>query len=64
MLAVGILLLILPAILNPYLLRVAIMVGIYMILASSLNIIIGFTASACPLRPEEIFRHHLKKLFH
>lgn len=39
----GILLLILPAVLNPYLLRVVIMVGIYMILASSLNIIIGFT---------------------
>ncbi|MCP4398794.1 MAG: branched-chain amino acid ABC transporter permease [bacterium] len=42
-LAGGILLLLLPAVLNPYHLRMAIMVGIYMVLASSLNIIIGFT---------------------
>ncbi len=41
--SVGILLLILPAFLNPYYLRITIMAGIYMILASSLNIIIGFT---------------------
>jgi len=39
----GIMLLILPTLLNPYLLRIVIMVGIYMILASSLNLIIGFT---------------------
>ena len=40
----GILLLAMPAILNtPYLLRIGIMIGIYIVLASSLNLIIGFT---------------------
>ena len=43
LLGVGLLLLLLPTVLNSYLLRVAILAGIYMILASSLNIIIGFT---------------------
>ena len=40
----GILLLAMPAILNtPYLLRIGIMIGIYIVPASSLNLIIGFT---------------------
>ena len=40
----GLILLLLPLfITNTYLLRVAIMVGVYVVLASSLNIIIGFT---------------------
>jgi branched-chain amino acid transport system permease protein len=39
----AIVLLVLPNFLNGYILRIAIMIGIYMVLASSLNIIIGFT---------------------
>lgn len=39
----GILILVLPHFLNGYILRIAIMIGIYMVLASSLNVIIGFT---------------------
>jgi branched-chain amino acid transport system permease protein len=39
----GIVLIVLPTTLNPYLLRIATLAGIYMILASSLNIVIGFT---------------------
>ncbi len=39
----GIFILILPNFLNGYMLRIAILIGIYMVLASSLNIIIGFT---------------------
>lgn len=40
----GLLLIVMPFILGtPYLIRIAIMIGIYIVLASSLNLIIGFT---------------------